>query len=172
MVSCRYLDRSPEIRRFKVSRTLPEMRRSSRRMESSSGEAPSAISSSERIAVVMASSSARLPVSRPNTGVSVVFSSCSASYTSARRAVCSRLATSSSSRGLSVPPRPARARIAPTARMPPKPGLPCRIIRFFASVVWFIQTCACSRSSSGRRARHFSFAASDAACAARRSRIS
>ena len=36
---------------------------------------------------------------------------------------------------------PARDRIAPTSRMPPKAGLPCRTIRSFASVV------CCSHSS-------------------------
>ena len=66
--------------RLSVSRTLPDTRRSSRRMLSSSGDAPSAISSSEMMAVVMDSSRSRLPESRPKTGVSVVLVSCSASY--------------------------------------------------------------------------------------------
>ena len=73
------MERSPEIMRLSVSRTLPEMRRSSRRMESSSGDAPSAISSSETMAVVMASSRLRLPESRPKIGESALFSSLSAS---------------------------------------------------------------------------------------------
>ena len=90
--SCRYLERSPEIMRLSVSRTLPDTRRSSRRMLSSSGDAPSAISSSEMMAVVIDSSRSRLPESRPKIGVSVVLVSCSASYSRARRAVCSRLA--------------------------------------------------------------------------------
>ena len=64
MASCKYFARSPEIRRPSVSRTLPPIRRISRRIEASSAEAPSAISSSDKIDVVMDSSSARFPDKR------------------------------------------------------------------------------------------------------------
>ena len=56
---------SPEIMRLSVSRTLPDTQRSSRRMLSEFGDAPSAISSSEMMAVVMDSSRSRLPENRP-----------------------------------------------------------------------------------------------------------
>ena len=143
----------------KDSRILLLCCRIFRRIEASSLLAASAISSFERMDVKMRSSknlfgvSCRKKMSRPLSTASP------SAYSFAVRAALRTVATRSSSSGLRQPPRSARLSDAPTSTIPPKLGEPLSVMSLQAALVCACNSRISSASSSGRTARHRSFAA-------------
>ena len=172
MFSCKYLEVAAEcVIRSSCSRILDSCSRMRRRMDASSDDAVSAISSSDRIADVIASSKYLLGTSAPNSASSDVSTPALLSRHCARpRMVRSVPAISSSSRMVSTLPASARRKALLTLRSPPNAGPPNRASSICASRVWFMSARAKCRSHSGVSESASSRASGQAVKSAKRSR--